>query len=469
MAEAELPKLAVMHQYKMEEAAAAAQAKAANPSGRPVGGPQLSIQNARQIMLENSEPYLDQDGNAIDIASLPDNMGMKEFFLGNKSWWVPFSPNAHFGAVGNYVYAFDPMAPTANPTPLGIQRPGTTSQNIGGVTYLDDDPTSKTYGKWVQSGGERVTTPNTPGLLPSAMGGGVPPPPTPAPVIGTGNAAVPTGISAHAPNSSKSTPTPVTPKTATGSTAPKGTMSRVLGGTPASQVNYQQRRNTAINVAGQGLQQFAQPGPDGISDLDLFKDPKAVERIANYLRLNNQLIEGSYDAAEKGGIDTVFSFYAGIPQTASAASTGALRDQYSELTDRDKKFVSDYYSLLGQWGGMRSATGASASKYNFLNLSQEIPNPININSYSAAVGKVRNNIHELNGIAAPNTKARTYSEDEILPPKKTSSPVPPPPGAAAKTYKHYAKNANGHRIGTDDDPKDPKAVWYDTTTGQKVN
>jgi hypothetical protein len=54
---------------------------------------------------------------------------------------------------------------------------------------------------------------------------------------------------------------------------------------------------------------------------------------------------------------------------------------------------------------------------------------------------------------------RDASQDEV---KALTVP------AAKETYRHYATNAQKHRIGTDDDPNSPNAKWYDVETGNAV-
>lgn len=428
------------HNYKMEEARVAAEAKAYNPTGRPVSGPQLSVQNARTLQKNGGAPYQDQDGNDIDVNALPDNMGLKAFFQGNKRYYVPFSPNDKVVNLGGISYAVDPMnmagVTTGQGTALGPQRAVTSSSNIAGVTVLGTD------NQYHQLPGSRTQTLNTPGAFgapPAAQG-------TPAAPIPSGTPVPETAV----PKKSKFAPPGAQPVSAAHdvahgdakpSSAPIISAGRTLpaGSTPSGQVAQQQKRYTAINVAGQGLKQFATPQEDGISNLDIFKDPAAVSRIAKYLKLNNDQIEGQFDNAEKGGAEGIFSFYAGLPQAYAAASTDAVKNAYKELTPHDQRFVTDYYALLGQWGGMRAATGSSGSLWNFRNLAQEIPNPMSITSYPEARRKVHDNLQELGTVSNTNLRPTIYDESQILPSEKKkggTGNIPPPPTAASASGVH---------------------------------
>jgi hypothetical protein len=439
-------KLDLTHKNKMEEVLATAQAKATNPSGRPVAARPLALTNAKDIQQETGKPYLDQDGDEIDLSKLPDNVALQPFFQGTKEWVVPYSPDEKLVTVNGHVIAANPMMLSAiakgGGTDLGLKNPGMTSATLGGVTTLDDNPNSPTYGKWIQLGGERVQRPNDPGR----PGGIAAPPVTP------GGATSPT---AKRPASSTANTRPTTP--ASGSTAapptPKpvqtagGGVRRTLPGIPAAQLAQQQKRDTAINVAGQGLQLFAQKKPDGFSNLDVFKDPAAVSRIANYLTLNNAAMEGDFENAQKGGTDGILSFYARLPQEFANQKNKAIQDAYSGLTKHDQKFVSDFYTLAGQWGGIRSATGAPASQWSFRNIMQEMPNPQSMNSYDEARTKVGNMFAELQGISEPNTTIRKYSIDDILPSQKaTGKAVPPPPADGAKKFSVTAPDGSVHNF-----------------------
>jgi hypothetical protein len=343
-----------------------------------------------------------------EMKMVPMNYPMQKQAMGNIEYWVDPYTHEVVGPVSNL--------PVRVPTNTGTTSP---------LNVLLPN------GQWAQLPGARTNTPQTfqppapsAGAAKPTAPGATAPGATPSPAAALTPPARGTGGAGTAPKAKTGSPTPAP---STGG-IPRGARVLPPGAIPAAQVQGQQRRDTAINVAGQGLQQFAQPHDDGLSNLDVFKDPNAVKRIAQYINLNNAQIEGEFEQAEKGGAEGVLSFYAGLPQAYKSVSNQAVRDAYAKLSPHDQRFVTDYYNLIGQWGGMRSATGASASKYSFQNLAQEIPNPVSMSSYTQARQKVANMLHELSGISEPNTSIRKYNEDEILPPQTSNKVIPPPPG-----------------------------------------
>lgn len=248
------------------------------------------------------------------------------------------------------------------------------------------------------------------------------------------------------------------PENKGGAALPKG--ARSLPGLPTGMYNQQQKRNTAINVAGSALKKFTQPQDGGLSNLDVFKSPAAVSRIGDYLKLNNALMEGDFESAEKGGVTGSLGFMMGIPQSYMHAQNKAAQEAYQRLTPADQRFVSDYYFLMGNWGAMRAATGANASQWNFKNMAQEVPNPMTMGSYTEAKRKIEDLFGEFSKVAEPNMSVDKYSLSDILP--KNSNPLNPPGGMQAKRL--YAKGQNGHRIYSDDDQK----TWYDAATNKRL-
>jgi hypothetical protein len=438
-----MPRLEAAHNYKMSEIEAQAKAKMLYPSGRPIGGPQISVQNARTLMEQTQEPFIDQNGNPIDLDKLPDNMGLKSFFLGGHKFYSTFTPNDKVVAIGGVEYAVDPMnvggVTSGQGTALGNQKSPTTSGGIAPVTVKDD-----VTGKWAQLPGSRTTTPHPTGAFSAPPQSGQTP--SSAPVVVASPGSVPKGTPSSPIPTGQPVPPTVkaqAPKTATSAASTGG---RVLSGTPAGQVGKQQDRNTPINVAGQGLTQFVSPKADGMSNLDIFKDPAAVDRIANYMSLADAKLEGEWNEAEKGGVEGITKFYAGLPQAYTAIQIGAVKDAYDKLTPRDKNFVADFTSLMGQWGGARKGTGASASLYNFKNMSKEIPNPVYVKSYEDAVSRAGNMFNELNQMGQTNTTPNTYDRDKILPkaPAKKGGTIAPPPGSAQPATV-YAWDPQGNR------------------------
>lgn len=182
-----------LHKNRMEEEEAKEKAKAANPTGRPVMGPAISVRNARE-MSKQGRQYLDVNGNPIDLSSLPDNMGLKFIAWGGKHYYEPFSPNSKVITVGNETYAINPGDVEA----LGGGAGTDLGQHTTGSTTATTDPATNqtTVSK---------RTPNTPG----ARSGGLPAPP-------------PASGSTASPKASPASPT--------GATSPQS----VGGGRPSS-------------------------------------------------------------------------------------------------------------------------------------------------------------------------------------------------------------------------------------------
>lgn len=416
----------IMHRDKLEEVTAEAAARGLN--SKPVFGPATSVLQARQLGQMGKE-FLDQTGEPIDLATLPDGMSLKYMAQGSRHWYEPMSPNQRVVNVGGRVYAVNP-ADIADLT-----------QGAGGELGVAHPGSTRTTPKEVISNGQPAFVPTTSSNTPNTPGvsgrNGVPPPPA----VQSGAAATtPNPDSTHLtpPRTVQATPgaspnhkggtiaaPPGTAATSPTTGLPKGSTVLPYGTSFPGQFTQQQKRNTAINDAGMALEKFAGPQDNGLSNLDVFKDPKGVQRLATYLRLNNDQIEGEFESAAKSGTEGVVSFYAGIPTAYAQQSTKAVKDAYDALTPAEKRFSSDYYFMLGNWGGMRAASGASGSQWNFRNLSQEVPNPMSITSYPEAQRKVKDLINEFHQVAKPNQTVRDIDENSIFPTQKKGSSASP--------------------------------------------
>lgn len=379
--------------------------------------------NSKVVLAENAA----QNGRMIDGSSPTDHPGQVLQQIGQGSDGIPVYNTVNVPyqkqVIGNQLHAINPMTHED----IGVMssepvKTGTTSSSVPSVRYLDN------AGNWQVSQGSRSSTPQT-GHAPMAPSASAIPAPL-SPLSPSAPATVAAAASAAQPpakrGGSSSASTGSTGRMPGGITLPPGSI-------PAQQLAQQQNRNTAINVAGQGLTQFTTPQSDGMSNLDIFKDPAAVDRIANYMSLADNKLEGEWDEAEKGGSTGILKFYAGLPQAYTSVQIGAVKDAYDKLTPRDKKFVADFTSLMGQWGGARKGTGASASLYNFKNMSKEIPNPVYVKSYEDAVSRAGNMFNELNQMGEHNGTAKTYDKDKILPKATTkkSGTISAPPGQNA--------------------------------------
>ena len=462
-------KLDLQHQYKIEEEVTAARAKADNPTGRPVGGPQLSVQNARDLMKQGGGAYMDEDGDPLDVNSLPDNMGLKVFFQGSKRFYVPFSPNDKVINIGGISYAVDPMdvagVTAGRGTPLGLQHPPTSTSSIAPLTVEQD-------GKTIQLPGSHSVTPLPTGAFgtppPSAGSSPRTPVPTGVPVPPAAHASVQVQHAA-APKTVRDQPATASPGIPAGG--------RVLprGAVPLGQANQQSKMYSA--VMDPYVQLFGDPDVPGIPPIAkyaaLADNKEASNRIGAAINLSMQGLDEEGDKG--GGILKIFSNQGGLPSLEASSHAKAINDSIQALTPTEREAYDRQMNMIGTLVGMRAITGGSAGRWSVNNIKNEAPlfgiNVADSKEFNRRLASFAQQMYTASAKAPIFTDAdrnRFKSEAQHLAQmgyggSKTSAVPAPPNGASQKTYKQYAKAGNGHRIGSDDGD-----TWYDVKTGQKV-
>jgi len=170
-------------------------------------------------------------------------------------------------------------------------------------------------------------------------------------------------------------------------------------------------------------------------DLDVFKDPAATARIGEYLQLVHNLtaVEGDSLAKSDDTIGAV-KWFAGMPQAVIGLQQGALRDKYNQLTTADKKFVADYFRVMGTMGGMRASTGMPGYQWAFTNMYNEMPTPGKVNDYDDAVRRLMNYVNETNVVTKRNPLVPKLDVEDVE--KKIrggSNKLTPPPTPSSST------------------------------------
>lgn len=216
-------------------------------------------------------------------------------------------------------------------------------------------------------------------------------------------------------NVGRSTNVPRPPKVAEpGEKKPKKELTPLVPGVgsqgkiPLRSFGPLQKQSNAINEARNSLIGDT-PGEVGgmARDIDIFKSPDSVKRVGEYIKYVNSQLEEQGKMATGSGPMAAVEWYTGLPSTISNLQQEAL-SKFSGTLDGGKpdgpehQFVADYYRLLGTWGGMRAATGASAARWSFRNLISEMPTPGPVTTYGDAQRRIKNMANESNVVAKTN-------------------------------------------------------------------
>lgn len=181
-----------------------------------------------------------------------------------------------------------------------------------------------------------------------------------------------------------------------------------------------QKQSNAISEARNSLVGDTPDKIGGLAgDLQIFRNPESVKRVSEYIKYVNSQMEQESKAVSGGGPVAAIEWYAGLPATVSNLQAKQLRD-YSKSLDGGKEdgpehnFIANYYRLLGTWGGMRAATGASAAKWGFKNLTSEMPTPGPTTSYLEAVTRVKNMANESNVVSKNNPMVAPIDVEKLM-------------------------------------------------------
>lgn len=390
------------------------QQAAATPSGRAQAVAKMSANDVKRHAAEGME-FNDQDGKPIDVSKLaPTEMLVK--IEGAKPGYVVASQNQKNITVGNQVYGVGNLdiinAPSYSPS-LGTARQGGSGSHEQLVT---DANTGET---------RAISVGNSRGVSSPGINRGMPPLASPSAPASSNAQSLP-ALAPTAPQSPKTRP--AAPASALPPTAPtervpapiqspapspagSSAAGRLLPGVvPTGQAKGLRDRNTAINAFGTALENATkQNGPGNRTYLDMFKDPAAMERVGNFLRLNNAIIEKQYTTRVPDGITGAAEFYAGIPQSVLNTQNEDIKRAYAKLTPQDQHDVAMYYNGVSHLGGTRKASGGLASQASMRTMLNDFPSPLSDRSYGGAAAKMQNLYAEQNQYAEPNLKAKSVT------------------------------------------------------------
>lgn len=322
-----------------------------------------SILDAR----ESGAEYIDEDGNPIDLYSLPNHMNLVPFTnrAGEVQFWKEVSPVQKEMTVGGMKYAVNPRAMGSLTqgnqgagTALGVANPGkTTTRQVQNVNPED--------GTTVLQNLSTTTVPNATGAI--GAGAGVPPivPPTAAPAQG--------GAGKPSPSPAAST----TAATATATTPAASGMARRIPSMPFNQWNAAVTRYTPVRLAANQL--FGEPNDPnfkGLKDFASIADDRAAsKRVGDAIKLTFDGLKVNEKA--HGDIVNLLRFYSGSPQALVSAQVSAMQDALKGLNDEERQAYDAVMATYGTIIGLRSLTKASAAKFSAEKLEQEIPTFIN--------------------------------------------------------------------------------------------
>jgi hypothetical protein len=334
-------------------------------SARPVYGPPMSIRNARELAQQGME-FMGEDGKPIDVASLPDEMGLKRFTVQGKTVWVPFSPNEKVVTVGNESYAISPMDVDALTkgagTDLGQKNVGST--NLPGYTGID-----------AQGNVQRVPGQRTPGTTGVKRDQGL---------------------------------TPLDSSVTTAAPGGRGTKTKATGSKkdlplPISSYGKQADRATGVHLAQAALKQF------GDDNLAVFDNPESVEKLKNIIGYIQKTAEQQVGTGQGplGAVET----WAGLPSAMNKLQQQLLQDQSIQLNQDEQRFLADYFYLLGSWPGMRKSVGTSPAKWSMNLMFSELPTPGLVNSSAEAKHRLANMEKETKQVVLPKQLQGLDSDD----------------------------------------------------------
>lgn len=346
-------------------------------NARPVYGPGLSVRQARDLSKQG-QFFIGEDGQPIDLQSLPDEMGLKRFTMNGKTVWVPFSPNQRVVTVGNESYAISPMdiggLTEGQGADLGQKNVGST--RLPGYTGID------TAGNVQRVAG--VTTPGTTGVkrtLPSLDPKYQP--------IAEGNK-----TKGGAPG-----------KKSQG--APQGKANGLP--LPLSSYGKQADRATGVHLAQAALYQFRD------SDLDVYDNPESVEKLKNIIGLIQKTAEQQLKTGQ--GPMAVVETWAGVPSTLNRLQQDLVQEQAIQLNPKEQQFLADYFYLLGSWPGMRKSVGTSPARWSMNLMFSELPTPGLVNSSTEAAARLKNMDKETKQVVLPKQMRTLDSGDNSETPK----------------------------------------------------
>jgi hypothetical protein len=395
-------------------AVAREQAKMYQSRQRPILGPAVSVTNARQLAAKGQQFY-DEANEPIDLATLPDGMGLKQVIRGGMTYWVPFSPNQRQVTVGNEIYAVSPMdidsLKSGGGTRLGQKSIGRTSTREAIGVDANGNPVKQVL--------TSTSTPDTPGVTGGPVAPrGIPAPPTTAPSTnGTG------GSSGAGP-------------------APRASGARPAYMTPGMYSSQSQRAVPVRNAANQIFGDPSQPDlPSMTSYAPLVDDAASRDRVGQAMRIVLHEMEGEESKSGRGYLTGLLANYGGLPQALASSQNEVIEDALNQLSPQEKDMVDTMLAAYGSIVGLRSLTKASAAQASVKKLENELPIP------GVNVQDSRQYLNKLSRLAEEVWTGASALSDQVVPEKQFYKEqvgrlvrardgvkgVPPPPPSGSKS------------------------------------
>jgi hypothetical protein len=429
----------IVHQHKMEEQKAAAEAKAANPTGVARATSPTSLSRAKQlakagVTFKSADPaYADEDGN-INVDELPDDMMLVPLQQNGKLvGYIPASQRQKIVRYNGQVHAipeFDLTKDDASGgggTTKGLANPGT-------VTATTDPAT-----------GQTTTTKRTP-IIPGGGAGG-------AGTSGAGKAATtPAGAAAgkSAPGAkatpAKPTPTPPTPQGLPPLEADADGNVRI----PASMGPPQVVAGANDLLNGRGIKEMSGTSKTkGLSEelarkygweQGLFT-PKEKMQIGESTHFIDEFDKSdSLSTLEEGSFHRarIAQILAGAKEQGPMGTMGTI---FASNTDdpKVKEFVRQYNQTVQTISGLRQITSPGrATEAAIQRLLADLPNPKTTNSVAdahARLGLLRDEINYA-------VKFGKWKQ----PDSARSSVKPPPKASEASGPVKWTRDAQGNPI-----------------------
>jgi hypothetical protein len=366
----------VLYDLKMKEDKAKAVARQQS-TPRPVKSNAVGVLDARKL-AEDGKVFEDDEGNAIDVANLPDSMGLISFVVKDqntgawKTVYQPFSPNQSTVTVGNESYAVSPMDKSKIGQGAGVDLG---QQKVGSTTATTSPET-----------GQTTVTKRTPAVIGAtgrgaagAVSGAMPPPPggaAPRRAItgaGTGPRAAATGQGTPPLDQEGHIPDGVsTPQVVEGA-------NRLLDGADPEKLKANIRGLSSKLARKYGWEQgrFTPKEQVALREATSFLDE--AEKSSAFSVLD----EGPMHRA-------MLSQILSDPEKMNMISRGVTAGLTGIESPQDAEYIRLYQQLVGTISGMGQLVrpGAKTTEAAVNNLRRELPNPLQSSSSADARARI---------------------------------------------------------------------------------
>lgn len=397
--------------------------------------------------------------------------------------------------VGNLMHAFHPVTGEDLGAVSNIPvKTGTSNSTLSPISGVVD-------GQTVQLPGHRSSSPVTIGAPMASGSGAATSSPTtaiagPGAQVQPGAAATPTSPRTRSRIAAPPGATPAESGGAVpGLTAPAAAPMNTAGGRTMPRGFVQMGQATAQGKAYSAVmdpyrQIFGDPDIPGIPPVSkyavLADNPESSNRIGTAVKLSMQGLDEIGD--KNGGLVGMFRNLGGLPALETSAQAGAINSAIQNLTPIEREAYDRQMQMIGTLVGLRAITGASAAQGSVRTIMNEAPmfgiNVADSHEFNRRLAGFAQQMYTASAKSPVfTTEDRNMFKSEaqhmaqlgyVNSGKKTASPatVAPPPGSsvgAPKAYTTKAHATNGHGIGTNDDPNDKNAKWFDLKTGLPFN